>query len=95
MNEKSVTTGRAADGGGPVTKRELDRLRERRESPALVLDYKLGHSTGHVMRKLDVLRARRAHHIDSRLRDAEGRAETDFALAGMAGRAAHEFERSR
>lgn len=95
MNEKSFTTGRAANGGGPVSKRELERLRARRECPAPVLDYKLGQSTGNVMRKLDVIRARRAHHIDSRLREVEGRAETDFALAGMAGRAAREFERSR
>lgn len=95
MNEKSFTTGGATDGGGPVSKRELDRLRARREVPALVLDYRFGQSTGSVMRKLDVIRARRAHHIEGRLREADGRAETDFALARVAGHAAREFDRSR
>jgi len=93
VSEKTVTTGRATDGGGPVSKRELERLRARRDSPAPVLEYKLGQSSGNVMRKLDVIRARRAHHIDSRLREVEGRAETDFALAGVSGRAKRDFGR--
>jgi hypothetical protein len=90
---KSPGTDRTDDG--PVSKRELDRLRARRDSPAPVLEYKLGQSTGNVMRKLDVIRARRAYHVESRLRETEGRAETDFALAGIAGRARREFDRSR
>jgi hypothetical protein len=67
----------------------------RRESPAPTLDYKLGEPTSNVMRKLDVLRARRAHHIEGRLREADGRAENDFVFGGMAGRAKQDFDRSR
>jgi hypothetical protein len=95
VNEQKSFREGAADGGGPVSKPELDRLRARRESPAPLLDYRLGEPTGKVMRKLDVIRARRAHHIESRLRESEGRAETDFALAGVAGHAKREFDRSR
>ena len=80
---------------GPVSKRELDRLRARRDSPALVLEYRLGEPTRNVMRKLDVVRARRAHHVETRLRETDGQAEKDFLRAGLAGRAKHDFERSR
>lgn len=93
--KETKSSGKDRTDDGPVSRRELDRLRARRESPALVLDYKLGEPTGNVTRKLDVIRARRAHHIESRLRETDGRAETDFALAGLAGRARREFDRSR
>jgi hypothetical protein len=93
-DDKSFGSGTAGDGG-PVSKRELDRLRERRERPAPVLEYRFGEPTANKVRKLDVIRARRAHHIEGRLREIGGRAETDFALAGVSGRAKREFERSR
>jgi hypothetical protein len=95
MAERKSFAERAADGGGPVSKRELERLRVRRGDPAPVLEYAFGEPTKPKLRKLDLLREARARQIESRLRHAAGRAETDFALAGVAGRAAREFERSR
>jgi len=94
MNDKSLKGERAAESG-PVSRRELDRLRARREVPTPTLDYKFGEPSGSVMRKLDVVRARRAHEVESRLRTVEGRAESGFALAGVSGRAKRDFERTR
>lgn len=95
MNDDKTFVGGAAGDGGPVSRRELDRLRERRERPAPVLEYRFGEPTANKTRKLDVIRARRAHHIEGRLREVGGRAESDFALAGVSGRAKREFDRSR
>lgn len=96
MNDKKLN-GRP-DGiaeRGPVSKPELARLRARRESLAPVLEYKLGEPTVQRMRKIDVVRARRAHYVEDRLKSIDGQAETDFALDGISGRAKHDFERSR
>lgn len=80
----------------PVSKRELDRLRERRESAAPTLEYDLGDGVRAGARKLDALRREsRAVFVEERLREADGRAETSFASAKTRGRAKHDFEKSR
>ncbi len=79
-----------------VSRRELDRLRERRESVAPSLEYAPGSSVRREVRKIDELRRnQRAAFIEERLHVADGRAENDFASAKTRDRARYDFERSR
>lgn len=95
MTERKSFAGGAAGDGGPVSKRELERLRIRRGDPAPVLEYGFGEGTKPKLRKLDLLREARARHIESRLRSIDGHVENEFACASVTGRAKHDFERSR
>jgi len=70
-------------------------MRELRDRPMPVLEYKMGESSGVAARKIDRLRAARASHIEGRLHGMERHAEIDFALAKDKGRARQDFDRSR
>lgn len=82
---------------GPVTRRELDRIRKRlREPPVAELHFTPGgmmeQAIKSIQREDDAIRA---SFIDRSLKRMEGRVEKSFARTFVRGRARHDFERSR
>lgn len=81
---------------GPVTRRELDHLRENRERPTPVLELTPGGATERIVRKMEHERHTvRESYIENRLERVEGRSANDFALAQTRGRASNDFGRER
>ncbi|MEJ0038759.1 MAG: hypothetical protein WDO68_22230 [Gammaproteobacteria bacterium] len=81
---------------GPVTKRELDALRDSRETAAPVLELTPGGATERIIHKFEAeRRAVREGYIENRLDRMEGRASNDFALARVHGKAKRDFDRER
>lgn len=81
---------------GPVTRGELDTLREQRETPSRQLEYTIGGATEEIVRRFEQERRTvRESYIESRLTRAEGRAANDFALGTTRGSASRDFGRER
>jgi hypothetical protein len=81
---------------GPVTKRELDELRDARETSAPTLELTPGGATERIIHKFEQeRRAVRESYIANRLERLEGRASNDFSLARVRGKARQDFERER
>jgi hypothetical protein len=81
---------------GPVTKHELETLRADRDRPAPTLELTPGGTTQQIIHKFEQERRTiRESYIENRLGRMEGRAENDFSMAQMRGKATHDFERSR
>jgi len=81
---------------GPVTKRELDQLREDRDRPGSSLELTPGGATERIIHKFESERRTvRESYIENRLERAEGRVANDFTLAHTQGKAARDFGRER
>ncbi len=95
MRDRDAVSAKDGAKDGPVSQRELERLRTRRGTPTPVLEYRLGEPTQPKQLKLDLLRGQRERHVESRLKNIDGHAESGFAFASIGGRAKVDFEKSR
>jgi hypothetical protein len=81
---------------GPVTKGELDRLKQDREQPSRLLELTPGGATESIIRRFESeRRSVRESYIGNRLERADGRALVDFAFARMRGKAGFDFDREK
>lgn len=81
---------------GPVTRRELEHLRETRAKETPVLELTPGGATERIIRRFEhERRTVRESYIENRLERMEGRAGNDFARARIRGKAKQDFDRER